>query len=413
MAVYHKKLIELLEVDKSQEKSFLRVRLSFEQDVELLWEVDNDTVNNIRKETEFGKSFKFRLSFHSSWDPIKNQYVSFLTRTYRDKSDRIYFSCSEDYVKALNTIKHRKEINNIDTLSFFSFNLSDVNMPDSEQEHKQTGIVPKQYYRKFTWAAVALVSVISTILFGYSVLASKTPSDDNTPSKRSVALINKSNTTLKEKMYIPVNHSTEEIKTSDSAQIPFIELDDELTYSIPEGSVALTFDDGPSKYSKEIVDVLKKYQVGGTFFFIGLNVKKYPNYVRYVNSNGYAIGTHSMNHVHISGLPYMKQESELIQPAHLIEKITNEKVDLFRPPYGDMNQQTVELMSEHQSKMVLWNNDPKDWKTQNTNDIFNHIRSSKTSGSIILLHESQVIIDALPQIIEYLQGQGLQIVSLK
>ena len=63
--------------------------------------------------------------------------------------------------------------------------------------------------------------------------------------------------------------------------------------------------------------------------------------------------------------------------------------------------------------MVLWNNDPKDWKTRNSDRILDDIQSSDVSGSIILLHESQAVIDALPNIVEYLQQFDLEIVNLK
>ena len=63
-------------------------------------------------------------------------------------------------------------------------------------------------------------------------------------------------------------------------------------------------------------------------------------------------------------------------------------------------------------KMVLWNNDPEDWRTHDTYKILNHIKNSNVSGSIVILHETQAVLDALPRMIEYFQELGLQIVSL-
>src|SRR5699024_9761153 len=124
---------------------------------------------------------------------------------------------------------------------------------------------------------------------------------------------------------------------------------------IPEGSVALTFDDGPSSHSKEIADILTNYQAGGTFFFIGANVQKYPESVRYIYKKGYSIGTHSMHHEDVSQLSYDNQEKELLRARQLVEKITGEQSNLFRPPYGAQGKLTQHLMNEHNSKMVLWN----------------------------------------------------------
>jgi len=199
----------------------------------------------------------------------------------------------------------------------------------------------------------------------------------------------------------------------DQFMLPFVELDNPVSYNIPEGYVALTFDDGPSKYSKEIVDILKEYGIGGTFFFIGLNVKKYPEHVKYIHSNGYSIGTHSMNHSNLPTLSNEKQEKELIQSSQLIESLTGEKLSLFRPPYGAMNQNVKDLANQYGYKIILWNNDPEDWRNKDADAIVNHIKNTDISGSIILLHESQAVIDALPRIINYLKEQNLEIVSLK
>ncbi len=120
-----------------------------------------------------------------------------------------------------------------------------------------------------------------------------------------------------------------------------------------------------------------------------------------------------MNHMNISTLSYDKQKNELIESIELLEEITGKKITLFRPPYGSLNKQMKDLVYEQQYKIVLWDNDPKDWKTRDADKIFNSIQNSNVSGSIILLHESQATIDALPRIIEYLQQLNLEIITLQ
>ncbi len=406
MSDYQAKLIELVDIETDTDHSLLQIKLSFGQDIEMVWKVDHYTAENLRSVSVFDQQYKHRISFHSSWDPIRKCYVSILTRTYRDQSDRVYFCCSEEFVNALHAFKLTQNTVDVDKLTFLSRKLPEIDEP--EQKRIQDVYKPKKYNKKMTWVAVAFIGIISTVLFGYSSHALKTMSDE-----KSATSADTTDSELTQEMdEAPPVTSSVEINTSYQPSIPMVELNSALTYGIKEGSVALTFDDGPSKFSKEIVDILKDYQVGGTFFFIGKNVKKHPDYVRYVHTNGYTIGTHSTNHVHVSGLSYNQQEDELTEATQLIEEITNENVDLFRPPYGDMNQLTIDLMNEHNNKMVLWNKDPKDWKHHNAKKIVNYIRNSKASGSIILLHESKAVIDALPQVIEYLLSQGLEIVNL-
>ncbi|MCQ4924625.1 polysaccharide deacetylase family protein [Tissierella carlieri] len=408
MSIYSGKLLELKEIKNEYDKYFLQVRLSFEQDIEMFWEIDKYTAENLKDLIQFDEKHKYRLSFNSSWDVIQKQHKSVLTRTYRDQSDIISFSCSEDYISKLNTIKHCQDIAALDKPIFIP-----INLESTDELHKDEEKISKNYIGKFKMTSIAIMSVIFVILFGYlsRLYLNKTAFDEKALAQ-SIQLNNEMTEKQSENLESENSIAIEDLSSIESV-IPFIKLEESITYSVPEGNVALTFDDGPSQYSIGIMDVLKKYGVGGTFFFTGLNVKKYPDYVQCIQSNGYSIGSHSMNHINMPTLSYDKQKSELIDSIELLEEVTNQKITLFRPPYGSLNKQIKDLIYNQQYKIVLWNNDPEDWKTQDADKIFYSIQNSNVSGSIILLHESQAVIDALPRIIEYLQELNLEIISLK
>lgn len=412
MTVYHGKVLELVAIEVKNGKSYLRIKSPFEQKVELFWEIDHGTAKNLIKIFEFDGIHKYRLSFHTTFDTSNNQYTSLITRTYRDQSERMYFTCSENYKRNLNSIKSSQCMNDLKEQTFLSVNLSknEVKQLEQKKEQNEAGI-SKGLKLPFKWVSVAMISVFFVILLGYS--------NDSYLNKNAINNVTTANAEVETAEDNLVNKKTivtpaKKLVKADSAQssLPYIELDDSITYSIPEGYVSLTFDDGPSKYTVKIIDILKKYNVGGTFFFIGNNVKKHPDYVRYVQANGYSIGSHSMNHLKMSDLSYEKQENELMQSAKIIEDTTNEKVVLLRPPYGALNEQTENVIHRYHDKIILWNRDPKDWKTLDADKIFNYVRDTEASGSIILLHESQAVIDALPKIIEHLQEQNLKIVNL-
>ncbi|MBU5311331.1 polysaccharide deacetylase family protein [Tissierella carlieri] len=408
MSIYSGKLLELKEIKNEYDKFFLQVRLSFEQDIEMFWEIDKYTAENLKDLIQFDEKHKYRLSFNSSWDVIQKQHKSVLTRTYRDQSDIISFSCSEDYISKLNTIKHCQDIAALDKPIFIP-----INLESTDELHKDEEKISKNYIGKFKMTSIAIMSVIFVILFGYlsRLYLNKTAFDEKALAQ-SIQLNNEMTEKQSENLESENSITIEDLFSIESV-IPFIKLEESITYSVPEGNVALTFDDGPSQYSIGIMDVLKKYGVGGTFFFTGLNVKKYPDYVQCIQSNGYSIGSHSMNHINMPTLSYDKQKSELIDSIELLEEVTNQKITLFRPPYGSLNKQIKDLIYNQQYKIVLWNNDPEDWKTRDADKIFYSIQNSNVSGSIILLHESQAVIDALPRIIEYLQELNLEIISLK
>lgn len=410
--MYHSKLLELLSIERTPDKSYLHLRLSFIEPVEFLWKIDHETADALIAVTSSEGSYKYRLALQSSWNSTQKKNMSFITRTYRDQSEKIYFSCSEEYINGINAIKNVEINSEIYSLPNVSINIPLIDGLELEPEQELVKVNPARSKPKFSWLKMAMVGAIFITVFGfgYSNIASLNKTEIKEKTIVNAEGLGKEVEVLpKEKE----SSKNTEITSSVQSTIPFVELNETITYSIPKGSVALTFDDGPSNYTKEIVDILKAHQAGGTFFFVGLNIKKYKDMVQYVNLNGYAIGGHSMHHSNLTDLSYEKQEKEIIQTMQLLEDITSDKVELFRPPFGAMNEITVDVLNKYESKIVLWNRDPEDWKSNNSDEIVDHVLNTEASGSIILLHESQTVVDALPIIIAELQQQGLQVVNLK
>lgn len=427
MLDYCRKIIELVQIEKKSDKFYLLINLSFEQEVKLYWEIDSYTAQQINDVIESEGKVKHRLSLYCDWDETSNHYQGFITKTYRTESNRLTFHCSVNFHNQLKEIGQINTISDLKKLAFLSerLDLEDNTIQEKQvvkQSPKLVGIVSRSLKPlKLILVSMFIILLTSFSLHGYYDKINKIPlksiSNLNARAEvgegdliyRKVELIPKISPSIKkEQIDTELEDSDSYLKNKEH----YFELNDLITYHIPEGHVALTFDDGPSIYSKEIVNILNSYNVGATFFFIGLNIQKYPEMVDYVHSNGYSIGAHTMNHFDLKTLSYERQEGEILQSMNMIEEITNEETTLFRPPYGEMNEKTKDIIQKNGKKLILWNNDPRDWSTKDKNIIFHRIHETETSGSIILLHESQAMIDALPKIIEHLQEQDLKIVSL-
>ena len=100
--------------------------------------------------------------------------------------------------------------------------------------------------------------------------------------------------------------------------------------------VALTFDDGPGKYTKTIVDCLKENNAKATFFVVGRSVNSNPGAVRYAYKAGCEIGSHSYNHSNLAKSSATDVKKEMRDTDKLIKKITGSKATLMRPPYGSI-----------------------------------------------------------------------------
>ncbi|OFW78451.1 MAG: hypothetical protein A2201_06425 [Alicyclobacillus sp. RIFOXYA1_FULL_53_8] len=184
-------------------------------------------------------------------------------------------------------------------------------------------------------------------------------------------------------------------------------------WSVPRGDVALTIDDGPSPYTMAMIEVLKKYQVHATFFFVGSQVKYWPNAVQAALAAGDGVGDHSETHAVLSGLSKTQQESEILGGARTIEQVAaGAPADLFRPPYGAFDTVTRQILSDNHMELVLWNSDPRDWAATNQDQIVRAVVTDDPSGKVIALNERPLTLAALPAIIEKLQRRGLHFVTL-
>ncbi|GAB6927852.1 hypothetical protein JCM10914A_18350 [Paenibacillus sp. JCM 10914] len=432
------KVIELLAVNGDPDASSLHIRLLGEENTDLCWATDDDTARCLKSVmNRYTGNHKYRLSLHTTWDMIQHQHKGTVTRTFRDQSERLSFACSEQFKDELAAIQQLEQIGDILALPFLTLPKSQVEEATTASafQGKILGTYPVMSTRKRRYShAFKLTTAILTSIMLVLLLSNFDAAYPSKARLHQAATAKEEVTTVLFNVPRPMNlltmnaavpvlqdqaHNTDEVSGTDSDPdiapplTPHLELQDSLVYSIPKGYVALTFDDGPSKYSVDIMNVLKEHEVGATFFFIGNNVKKYPKGVAAIHAAGYPIGSHSMSHAHLPSLSYDEQVDEVKRSSRLIEAITKKEVSLFRPPYGAFNDHTGRIMDEQQQKMVLWNRDPEDWLTRDEGKILEYVRHIDPSGSIILLHESQAVVDVLPQIIADLQAQGLKIVGLR
>lgn len=174
--------------------------------------------------------------------------------------------------------------------------------------------------------------------------------------------------------------------------------------------VALTFDDGPSKYTDDILDVLSENDANATFFVLGNKVKNYSNTLNKMLANGNEIGNHSYNHRELQVL----SEEELLFQIETTQDIIKEKTGYtpiyLRPTYGNTNNF---LKKNSNLEIVLWTVDPEDWKYKNSKTIANRVINKTKDGSIVLMHDTKKrSLEALKIIIKKLKEKDFQFVTI-
>ncbi|ANN35580.1 peptidoglycan-N-acetylglucosamine deacetylase (plasmid) [Bacillus thuringiensis serovar coreanensis] len=181
----------------------------------------------------------------------------------------------------------------------------------------------------------------------------------------------------------------------------------------------LTFDDGPGKYTAELLKILKENDVQATFFLLGTNVKQFPDLVKQAKTEGHYIGLHSMTHDFKKLYPNGEYVKEMQEVQSLVKNIIGESPKLTRPPYGSMPGLTETLRNqvvESDFKVWDWTIDSLDW-TYNGMDVEaastkiaqNVISGATASKEVILLHDIHPqSIAAVPTIIKGLKEKGYE-----
>ncbi|MDD2958318.1 MAG: polysaccharide deacetylase family protein [Lachnospiraceae bacterium] len=179
----------------------------------------------------------------------------------------------------------------------------------------------------------------------------------------------------------------------------------------PKGKmVALTFDDGPSQYTRTLLNTLEQYHAKATFFMVGENVSNYSSTVRKMYQIGCELGNHTYNHSRLTSLSVSQIQYQISRTNERIKAITGVNPTVMRPPYGSYNSTVLNYAG---LPAVYWSIDPRDWDTLNTYSTVAHIKQNVRDGSIILIHDIySSSVQAAIQLIPWLSQQGYQMVTV-
>ena len=206
-------------------------------------------------------------------------------------------------------------------------------------------------------------------------------------------------------------------------------------YGYRPKEVAISFDDGPDpEWTPKILDILKQYNVKGTFFMIGEVAQDNIGLLKRVYREGHEIGNHTFTHPDISEISERQVDLQL----NLTERLFAAELDVqpvyFRPPYSidqepDTNDQAAPVDHiQHLGYVIVgdkidtndWDEHPRKTPQEIINSVFAQIELSNNKtwmkGSVILMHDGggdrSATIAALPELIKALRAHGYTIVPV-
>ncbi|MBV8817971.1 MAG: polysaccharide deacetylase family protein [Acidobacteriaceae bacterium] len=179
-------------------------------------------------------------------------------------------------------------------------------------------------------------------------------------------------------------------------------------------AIALTFDDGPSESTLDVLDVLDRYAVRATFFQIGANVRRLPHVARAVADAGHEIANHTNTHARLDFRSPAFIFRELRAAQECIAEHTGQMARFFRAPFG------VRWFGLRNAQLrlgltgVMWTRIGVDWKLPENRIVAKLARRAK-NGEIFCLHDGRelrpqpdirVTVAAVRQIVPILMNEG-------
>ena len=183
-----------------------------------------------------------------------------------------------------------------------------------------------------------------------------------------------------------------------------------------KSQIALSFDAAwGNEDTAKILEILKQHNVKVTFFMTGGWVESYPDDVKAILADGHDLGNHSENHKNMSQLSSSEKEEELMAVHRKVQELTGYEMFLFRPPYGDYDNDVINVAKKCGYYSIQWDVDSLDWKDYGVDSIIKTVTEHKHlgNGSIILCHNgAKYTAQALDTLITTLQDQGYEFVPI-
>ena len=174
--------------------------------------------------------------------------------------------------------------------------------------------------------------------------------------------------------------------------------------------VALTYDDGPSIYTPDILKTLKENNAVATFFVVGNRVPTYSDTVKKAYGMGCEIGNHTYEHKNLTRISEAEVKQQVSKTNRNVKKVTGQAPVIMRPTGGATNTNVKQWVG---MPSIIWSIDTLDWKTRNADSTKRAVLDHVKDGDIVLMHDLySATASASETIIPELVKRGYQLVTV-
>ncbi len=153
-------------------------------------------------------------------------------------------------------------------------------------------------------------------------------------------------------------------------------------------SIALTFDDGPSESTPELLEILDQFQAPATFFVCGASVRRLPEVAREIVRRGHELGNHSHTHdrFYLRSTGFIR--NQIVRAQQVITETTGAAPVLLRSPYGVRWFGLREIQRQLGLTGVMWTALGRDW-TLPAEGVYRRLLRAARNGAIFCLHDGR------------------------
>ncbi len=175
--------------------------------------------------------------------------------------------------------------------------------------------------------------------------------------------------------------------------------------------VAITYDDGPCKYTNDLLDIFEQYDSVATFFEAGQLLYSQPEALKRMDSQGHEVASHTWSHKDLAKCTDAEIKNQLDKTDDKLMEIIGKKATLMRPPYGSVSKRVREVCDK---PMIGWSVDTLDWQSRNADKVIAKVKGEDDlEGDVILMHSLYPsTVEATRVIVPWLIENGYQLVTV-
>ncbi|MDR0880321.1 MAG: polysaccharide deacetylase family protein [Clostridioides sp.] len=189
---------------------------------------------------------------------------------------------------------------------------------------------------------------------------------------------------------------------NDNSETPICRVDTK------EKKVAITFNVAwGSDNIEKVMEILDKHDAKATFFLVGGWIENNQDYAKKISDGGHEIANNTATNADLMQISRENVKSELDTARQQIKEVCNQNTDIVRPPFGNIDSNTIKECNKLGYRIVKWDVDSSDWREIGPNHVIERVMKDTRPGSIVLFHANAANVeDYLDTVLTGLEEKG-------